>query len=41
MKSKAKEIAGTCRSMGVYVEGMLADEFIKQVNEGKFDNQLS
>ncbi len=41
IKSRVKEVAGTCRSMGVYVEGMLADKFIKQVDEGKFDNQLS
>lgn len=37
LKSMVKEIMGTCQSMGVLVEGVPANEAIKQVNEGKFD----
>jgi large subunit ribosomal protein L11 len=39
-KGRAKEIMGTCRSMGVYVEGMIADEAIKKLNEGAFDDKF-
>lgn len=37
----SKEIAGTCFSMGVKIDGMPAKEFIKQVKEGKYDQQLN
>jgi large subunit ribosomal protein L11 len=40
-KSVAKEVAGTCVSMGVTVEGKPAHEFIVEVNEGKWDEALS
>jgi large subunit ribosomal protein L11 len=41
LKQKIKEIIGTCRSMGVLVEGVEAQEAIEQVNEGKFDVKIS
>ncbi len=40
LKSKVKEIVGTCDSMGVLVEGMPARQAIKAINEGKFDPQI-
>ncbi len=40
LKQQAKEIAGTCLSLGVTVEGVNPRQFIKEVNEGKFDQQL-
>lgn len=40
LKEQAKEIAGTCLSLGATVEGKNAKEFIKEVKEGKYDSQL-
>ncbi|MBR9683491.1 50S ribosomal protein L11 [Candidatus Woesearchaeota archaeon] len=40
LKNKVKEIMGTCQSMGVKVEGVDVPEAIKQVNEGKFDEEI-
>ncbi|MBT7903049.1 50S ribosomal protein L11 [Candidatus Woesearchaeota archaeon] len=40
LKEKMKEILGTCRSMGVYVEGVRAQEAIELVNSGKFDKEI-
>jgi large subunit ribosomal protein L11 len=40
MKEKVKEIMGTCRSMGVMVEGKLADESIKDVNAGAYEEKI-
>jgi large subunit ribosomal protein L11 len=40
LKEKIKEIVGTCRSMGVLVEGKPSEEAIKQINEGKFDKEI-
>lgn len=40
VKSAVKEVAGTCVSMGVTIEGLNGKEFIKAVNEGKFDDRL-
>ncbi|MCF7867040.1 50S ribosomal protein L11, partial [Candidatus Woesearchaeota archaeon] len=40
MKDKVKEIAGTCRSMGVKVEGKIVEETIKDINAGKFDKEI-
>lgn len=40
LKEKAKEIIGTCNSMGVMVEGVPAVEAIKLVNQGKFDKEI-
>ncbi len=40
VKMKAKEIIGTCRSMGVTVEGQKGEDAIEAVNSGKDDNKL-
>jgi large subunit ribosomal protein L11 len=40
LKSRVKEIIGTCNSMGIKVEGIKAVEAIKLVNQGKFDSQI-
>ena len=37
LKDIVKELAGTCVSLGFQVEGMHPRDFIKQVDEGKFD----
>ncbi len=39
-KARVKEIAGTCRSMGIMVEEKRVAEFIKEVNKGKYDDQI-
>lgn len=41
IKSVAKEIAGSCVSMGITVEGKPPKEFLTEVNEGKWDGALS
>ncbi len=41
MKEKVKEIMGTCRSMGVMVEGKKAVDALKDVNSGKYDAKIS
>ncbi len=41
LKCAVKEIAGTCYSLGIKVDGKPAREFIKDVNEGKYDGVLS
>ena len=41
VKSAAKEVLGTMNSMGVYCEGEKAVYIIQQINEGKFDKELS
>ena len=41
LKSKVKEVIGTCNSMGVMVEGVPASEAIQLVNEGKFDKEIA
>jgi len=33
LKNKIKEVVGTCRSMGILVEGMPADEAIQKIRE--------
>ena len=37
LKEKAKEIAGTCVSMGVTIEGMNPKEIIKKIEEGEYE----
>lgn len=39
-KKAVKEIAGTCVSMGVHVEGKDPRDFQKEVEEGKYDDKL-
>ncbi len=41
LKSKVKEIIGTCNSMGILVEGKPAVDAIKMVNNGAFDEEIS
>ena len=40
LKSVSKEVAGSCVSMGVTIEGKPAKDFIQEVNEGKWDSAL-
>src|SRR3989339_1373774 len=40
LKSKVKEIMGTCQSMGILVEGLPAHDAIEKVNEGAFDAEI-
>jgi len=37
LKHKTKEIVGTCRSMGVTIEGKKSSEIQKAIDEGEFD----
>ena len=41
MTSKVKEILGTCRSMGINVEGKKAQAIIEAVNKGEFKDKLN
>jgi len=41
LKNKALEIAGTCQSMGILIEGMNAPDAIKAIKEGKFDEKIN
>ena len=40
LKEKVKEIIGACRSMGIKVEEVSAEEAIKKVDEGRFDAEI-
>lgn len=40
LKSRVKEIVGTCQSMGILVEGMPAREALKAIDAGKFDAEI-
>lgn len=40
MKAKIKEIIGTCQSMGILVEGMPAQDALKAIDAGKFDEKI-
>ena len=41
MKERVKEIIGTCRAMGILVEGVPAGDATKQVNDGNFDSEIA
>ena len=41
LKEKVKEIAGTCQSVGVTIEGLRAPEFFVAFGQGKFDDKLA
>jgi large subunit ribosomal protein L11 len=41
LKAKAKEIIGTCNSMGVKVEEMHARDALRAVESGKFDKEIA
>lgn len=40
-KDKAKEIVGTCRSMGVTIEGKKSAEMIEAINKGTYDAKFN
>ena len=41
LKSAVKEIAGACQSLRFTINGLTPKELIAQVNEGKFDSEIS
>ena len=41
MKAKVREIVGTCQSMGILVEGMLAHEALAAIAAGQFDKEIA
>jgi large subunit ribosomal protein L11 len=41
LKSVAKQIVGTCGSLGIKIEGKTPKEFTVEVNEGKWDNKFT
>jgi large subunit ribosomal protein L11 len=41
IKSSAKEIVGTCLSLGIKVEDKVANEVYRDITEGKYDSILS
>ena len=41
LRNAVKEVMGTCRSVGVTIEGMKAKEAIAAINAGQFDDQLN
>ncbi len=40
LKHKVKEIVGTCQSMGILVEGKPAQETMRDIEAGKFDEEI-
>jgi len=40
LKSAVKTVAGSCKAMGILVEGLTVVEFNKAIDSGKFDNEL-
>lgn len=40
VKTRAKEVVGTCVSVGVTVEGLDPKQMIAQINEGSWDSRL-
>jgi len=41
LKHKTKEIIGTCRSMGVTVEGKSPSEIQKAIDDGEYDAKFA
>ena len=41
LKSVAKQIVGTCVSLGIKIEGKTPKEFTAEINEGKWDSKLN
>lgn len=41
LKSKVKEIVGTCQSMGILVEGMSAQKALQAITAGEFDVKIA
>jgi large subunit ribosomal protein L11 len=40
VKKRMNEILGTCRGMGVTCEGKPADDVIKMINDGEYDDRI-
>jgi large subunit ribosomal protein L11 len=40
VKSAAKEVVGSCVSMGVKIDGKDAREFMREIDDGKWDSKL-
>ena len=40
LKEKVKEIVGTCQSMGILVEGKMAKDTLRDIEAGKFDEEI-
>ncbi len=40
-KASAKEVIGTCCSMGITIEGMRAKDALRAIETGKFDNKFN
>ena len=40
LKEKVKEVVGTCQSMGILVEGKHAKETLRDIESGKFDEEI-
>lgn len=41
LKGRVKEIVGTCQSMGILVEGMIAQDALKAIDAGQFDEKIA
>ena len=41
LKSVAKQIVGTCVSLGIKIEGKTPKEFTAEINEGKWDSKFT
>ncbi len=41
VKDRVKEIVGTCRSMGVTIEGHKSAEMIMEINAGEYDSKFN
>ncbi len=39
-KNAVKEVAGTCKTLGITIEDLDSKEFIRKVDEGVFDEQI-
>jgi len=39
-KDKAKEIVGSCRSMGITIDGKSSEDMIKAINSGAYDSKF-
>jgi large subunit ribosomal protein L11 len=41
LKERVKEVIGTCHSMGILVEGKIPSDVIKEVDSGKYNDEIS
>jgi large subunit ribosomal protein L11 len=40
LKSVAKQIVGTCQTLGIEIEGKTPKEFTSEINEGKWNSKF-